>query len=73
MSFERKWLYTTISLLVLAVALMLVRAYGVKWSVFVGYEWVPNAIAVASILIGSIGSLMLGNWWSGYNERKSED
>lgn len=73
MRFERKWLCTTICLLVLSVSLMLVRAYGAKWSLFLGYEWVPNAIGVASIVIGSIGSLMLGNWWSGYNERKSED
>lgn len=73
MSLERQWFNVGAGLIVISISLLFVQAYIGDWLEFSGYAWAPNAIKVASILICSIGLMMLGNYWSGNNERKPED
>lgn len=73
MSFERQWFNVSVGLIVFSMSLLFVRAYIGDWLEFSGYAWAPNAIEVASILVGAIGFLMLGNWWSGRNSSKTDE
>lgn len=62
---DRQWGATSFLLISIAIILFVITYFiPVESSVLVETIWLLNAIRVISILIGCIGTIMLGNWLS---------